>query len=351
LLPRRLFEKIKSWSENFLREKKGLFEERVKGGFIRDCHGDIHSEHICIEDSIEIIDCIEFNERFRYSDVVSDMAFLAMDLDYLNRADLSGVFTEAYFGFSKEGIELLDFYKCYRAYVRGKVAGFKFLEPEVPEDERKEAFMDARRHFHLAGLYASGGPRPHLVIMCGLSGTGKSALARALSERSMAVHLSSDAVRKTLAGISPGEKRTEPFGKGIYSKEFTERTYRTLSSRAAELLRKGRSVVLDATFSRNRFLREALSEAKRAGLSDDFIHVIETTAPEGVIKERLSKRAEEEVSEGAARADMRPEIFPLQKASYERKSIKRLVLDTTRPLRENLVMVVKEVFDGAVQRG
>ncbi|MFQ5441371.1 MAG: AAA family ATPase [Thermodesulfobacteriota bacterium] len=347
LLTEDLYRRIKTYSEDFLERHKGVFLKRMADGFIRDCHGDIHAEHISIEGAINIIDCIEFNERFRFSDTVSDMAFLSMDLDYLNRADLSKAFDRAYFSSSgdEDGKKLLNFYKCYRAFIRAKVEGFKYLEPEVEGAEKKEAFIGALHHFHLAGQYAAGGFKPQLIITCGLSGTGKSAIARAVRGSTGAVHLSSDAVRKELAGINPDEHRFEEFGAGIYSREFTEKTYGELIRRGVELLKAGRTCILDATFSKARFLDLALLEGRRAGTPRPLIHIIECTAPEELIRGRLLKRLEEAAAPpGGAASDMRGDIFKGQKASYEKKKTARLILDGARPFDENLLKVIKEVF-------
>ncbi|GMR04334.1 MAG: bifunctional aminoglycoside phosphotransferase/ATP-binding protein [Thermodesulfobacteriota bacterium] len=337
---------IKSYTEGFIDCHTALFEKRVRDGFIRDCHGDIHTEHISIEDSINIIDCIEFNERFRFSDIVSDMAFLSMDLDFLNRSDLSRIFVNTYFSLSgrDEGGKLLDFYKGYRAFVRAKVEGFKYLEPEVGEEERKDALIDALHHFHLAGLYARGGFKPQLIIVCGLSGTGKSAIARAIAESSRAVRISSDNIRKDMAGVPARRQRPEPFGKGIYSRKFTEKTYERLISTGVGLLRAGRSTVLDATFSRNIFIEKAVKEALKAGVPAGLIRIIECTAPDDVIRARLLERPRGPLPQGEALPDMTWEIFGLQKASYEKKTIKRLVLDGTKSLENNAIEAIKWVF-------
>jgi aminoglycoside phosphotransferase family enzyme len=156
------FEVIKNYTNGFIETKKELLARRVRGGFIRDCHGDIHSEHVSISDGIRIYDCIEFNERFRYSDTAADAAFLSMDLDFRNRHDLSGAFERAYFSSAGDGdgAALFDFYKCYRAFVRGKVEDFRLMEPEETEEDKREADLNARLYFHLAHLYATGGFRP-----------------------------------------------------------------------------------------------------------------------------------------------------------------------------------------------
>jgi aminoglycoside phosphotransferase family enzyme len=146
---------IKAYTNDFIKSNKSLFQKRIASGRIRDCHGDLHAAHVCISNGIYIYDCIEFNDRFRYGDVASEVAFLAMDLDRFKQADLSQAFVTAYVSLSqdKELLQLLNFYKCYRAYVRGKVESFKFDDPYVPEEEKTIALAAARRYFELAESY------------------------------------------------------------------------------------------------------------------------------------------------------------------------------------------------------
>jgi len=149
------YERIKDYTDSVLREKAPLFHKRVADGRIRDCHGDLHAAHICFTESICIYDCIEFNDRFRYCDVASEVAFLAMDLDHHGRADLSGSFVDAYINASQDGelAQMLGFYKCYRAYVRGKVESFKLDDPYISEEEKAKVLAVARRYFELAESY------------------------------------------------------------------------------------------------------------------------------------------------------------------------------------------------------
>jgi aminoglycoside phosphotransferase family enzyme len=142
--------------DDFMKRNAPLFAKRVNENRVRDCHGDIHSGNIFVADKIYIFDAIEFNERFRYSDVASDIAFLAMDLDFKDRSDLSSYFVERYVKYSgdKELRQLLHFYKCYRAYVRGKVISFKLKDPSVDSEEKSEAKREAKAYFELAAGYA-----------------------------------------------------------------------------------------------------------------------------------------------------------------------------------------------------
>ena len=142
--------------DDFMKNNVAFFAKRVAENRIRECHGDIHSGNIFIADKIYIFDAIEFNERFRYCDVASEVAFLAMDLDFKKRGDLSSFLVEKYVEYSgdKELEELLPFYKCYRAYVRGKVTSFRLNDPSVGSEEKSAAKKEAKAYFDLAEKYA-----------------------------------------------------------------------------------------------------------------------------------------------------------------------------------------------------
>jgi len=146
---------IRGRIEDFMKRNVPLFEKRTAEGRVRDCHGDMHSGNIFVADRIYIFDAIEFNERFRYSDVASDVAFLAMDLDFRGRTGLSDSFVERYVEYSgdEELPKLLPFYKCYRAYVRGKVISFKLNDPSIGDEEKKAATKEAETYFKLAHAY------------------------------------------------------------------------------------------------------------------------------------------------------------------------------------------------------
>lgn len=336
----RLHNLISDYTEGFLSFEAPLLESRMRKGFIRDCHGDIHSEHVFMEDGVQIIDCIEFNERFRLSDVTADIAFLSMDLDFLNRHGLSSALDKAYFDETGdyEGMRLMDFYRCYRAFVRGKVEGFKAIEPEVKEAEKEAALLRAVYHFHLSGLYASGGFRPMLIIVSGHSGTGKSTLAAQIARHTGFIHLSSDVIRKELAGLSPCERKKEPFGEGIYSDEFTERTYEELIRRASGYLEKGRSVLADATFMKRRHFIKArdMGHEKRA-----IVKIVECTADNSTTRERLKGRFAEP---GGTVSDADWDIFLRQKALFEEIAGPRTVARAEDPPEERLRSVFSSIF-------
>ena len=149
------YRRIKDYTDSFIEKNTPLFHKRITDGRIRDCHGDLHTAHICFTKGICIYDCIEFNDRFRYCDVASEVAFLAMDLDHYGRADLSQSFVNAYVAQSRdeELLRLFNFYKCYRAYVRGKVESFKLDDPYISEEEKTGVLAIARSYFDLAESY------------------------------------------------------------------------------------------------------------------------------------------------------------------------------------------------------
>jgi uncharacterized protein len=155
-IPQAEFQFIQTKINTFMEKNKAIFESRIADKRIRDCHGDLHSGNIFITNKICIFDAIEFNDRFRYSDVAADVAFLAMDLDFQQRSDLADYFIERYIVYSKDQqlTQLLPFYKCYRAYVRGKVISFRLDDTNIKREEKDSATKEAHAYFKLAAEYA-----------------------------------------------------------------------------------------------------------------------------------------------------------------------------------------------------
>lgn len=284
-----VFQRTKKLTKNALKELKSVFKKRINNNFIRDNHGDLHLDHVYYfpekspPDDLTIIDCIEFNERFRYSDVVADIAFLYMDLKSSVGSGAAKAFADDYFSASCdcEGRRLLPFYSSYRAAVRGKVEGFEAFEPEVPEETRKSSLESARLHWLLAlRELESAGRQPFLICIGGLPGSGKSTLARCLAERAGAFVLSSDVVRKELAGLSSAQPAAAPINQGIYTSKWTEKTYSECLSRAEAGLFDGQRIIVDATFRNEKHRLAFLKAAKKMGLPCRFIFC--TAAPEQI---------------------------------------------------------------------
>jgi hypothetical protein len=332
-LSRDVFDNLEAYSKAFLDAKEGLFRRRAAEQRVRDCHGDLHAAQIFLEDGISIIDCIEFNERFRYSDVAADIAFLAMDLDFHGRCDLADLFIETYVQASGDPgvLELMDFYKAYRAYVRGKVTCFRLDEPSLSEEEHREIASLAQAYFRLAHSYIGIPASPTLFLVAGLSGTGKSTVAQELARRWGLACISSDITRKGLAGIASTERRVESYGRGIYSSEFSRRTHDAMLMGAREELQGGRSVVLDATFRRAHERVQAVALAQDLGIE---AWVIECLLAEAEVRRRLDERQRQEgpISDG------RWELFPQQQGEWEPigevPANRHLQVDTLGPIHE-----------------
>ena len=324
------FQRIQDYALGFLNENAQLFQRRVDSGRIKDCHGDLHLDQICFTDEgVRVIDCIEFTERFRFSDVASDIAFLAMDLERHSRWDLSLALMEEYLAASgdTEVKGLLDFYKCYRAYVRGKVESFRLDDHHISEEEKRAAALRASRYFDLSYAYASRGYPPYLIMACGMVGTGKSSVAEVLAaETGMAV-IASDQVRKALAGFAPRERHYDTYGGGLYSPEQSQNTYGEMFRLAKALLKEGQSVVLDATFKRREDREKALSLAIEARAK---FWAVECVCPEQIVKKRLELREQE----GTSPSDGRWEIYERDKKDYapltEVPVDRHIVIDTAK---------------------
>ncbi len=303
----------------FFERETALLERRVRSGMIRDCHGDLHLEHIHITpERVCIYDCIEFNERLRYIDVASDVAFLAMDLDHYGRPDLAARFIDQ----MREALEdpelvrLTPFYKTYRAIVRAKVNGMKSRGAEVPDSERVAAAELARAHFRLASQYAVTGDRPMVLAMVGRVATGKSTQARMLGESLGWQVISSDETRKRLAGVPLHERGDEATRAALYSEESSERTYGALLEQARIELQTGRGVVLDATFGRRRDrdrLRAMIGETFSPSGAPAGYRFVELVADGDLLRERLRHRE----SEASVVSDARLSDFDKLEARFE----------------------------------
>jgi len=316
-ISKEIFDFIKKQTNNFMKNKQ-IFDSRVKNGFISDCHGDLHTGNIVIEDGeVCIFDCIEFNKRFRYSDVASDIGFLAMDLDYLGYPYLSSILIEKYVEKSgdEEIFNVLNFYKCYRAYVRGKVAGFKLNDPNISDEEKRKTIDIARKYFDLAYFYAKlfskkEISKPVLFITTGMTGTGKTTIAQKFKVDYSACLISTDSVRKEMAGIDKFERHHDAYNTGMYSPEKMMQTYEIILKKADTSLKQGKNVILDATFK----TKELRDKAKEIAINNNAIFLILfcDTSEENVkkyLEERVKKKS---ISDG------RWEIYVKQKDSFEK---------------------------------
>lgn len=335
---------IERYQRAFLQDNAALFEGRVAGGYVRDGHGDLRLEHIyrTADGEHVIIDCIEFNERFRFADVCADLAFLSMDLRYHGRADLADLLLAEYARGSAdfELYRLVDFYESYRAFVRAKVAAFLAHDQDVGEAARRTAARAAHRYFMLA-LSAARPPasRPRLVATMGLIASGKTSVAEALATRAGLCVLSADRVRKELLGVDPHAPLHDGAFSGAYTPEVSARVYATLRERASLVLRSGRSAIVDATFRARSERDLAVEAALEAGADVLFL---ECRCPPEVTRERLRARAR-----GPSVSDGRAEVYEAVARSSEPVDeltpAKHVLLDTTLPLERNVELALQHL--------
>jgi aminoglycoside phosphotransferase family enzyme/predicted kinase len=291
-----VFDRLRGLTEEALTCLHALIDQRAAAGVPRDTHGDLHLDHVYSfpqrqpSADLVIIDCIEFNERFRFADPVADMAFLVMDLLYHGRKDLAELFTEAYFqaGGDTGGRPLLPFYIAYRAVVRAKVEGLELTEKEIPQTERAAALGRARAHWLLAlGELEQPGRRPCLVLVGGLPGSGKSTLAQSLAGAAGIRVIRSDVMRKELAGV-PLEQAISPATRErIYAPEWSERTYAECLRGAEQGLFAGERVLVDANFREEARRRPFLDAAARWAVP---VALLVCRADPEVVRRRLEVR-------------------------------------------------------------
>lgn len=337
------FRTIESFCRNFIAAHWRQLNDRALEQRVREGHGDLRAEHICVlGDRIEVIDCVEFSERLRYGDVASDLAFLAMDLDRLGAPTLADELVEAYAEIAGDDDlpMLVPFYKCYRASVRGKVESIRSLEREVTPAERERSHKLASAYFELAYRYAQSAS-PCLIVVCGLSGSGKTTVARMLQHRKGFRAINSDRVRKRLASVPPHEHIRTDYGANIYSDRFSKVAYDAMLAEADKLLSDGCGAILDATFkgATDRQLAVALAARHRVPLL-----LVECVVGEDEAISRLTRRA----SSAREVSDATPEVYQRQRAEFDpiREIPPRnyIRLDTTRP-REQLIGEIEDALE------
>jgi aminoglycoside phosphotransferase family enzyme/predicted kinase len=291
IVDRKVMERIRSLSDKWLDRAGDLLQTRAKQGLIRDVHGDLRLEHVFYfpetspPGDIVILDGIEFDPGLRLIDVVADIAFMTMELSFVGRRDLAEAFADAYFTASGDstGRDVLPLFAAYRSAVRAKVAAILATEPEVPEVDRSRGLARSRSHWlWCLSELETPGMRPALVLVSGLPGTGKSTLARSLSEQAHFEVIRSDVIRKEIFTVGTSEQTGS-----LYTSDRTQRIYDECLERARRLLQAGKRVIVDATFQRDQdrqtFLQLAIDCGSRAIW-------LECTAPAEITRQRIDAR-------------------------------------------------------------
>lgn len=317
----------------FLDAHEAALHARADRGRVRDGHGDLRLEHFYLEDdgAVRVLDCIEFNERFRYGDVCADVAFLSMDLAWHGRVDLA---ERALATYARESSDydlypLVDFYESYRAYVRGKIAAMLATDEQAPAPVRERAKEEARRYFLLA-LAAERRPLlgPMVVAIGGPIASGKSTLADRLGAAMGAPAINTDRIRKHMLGARATDRLYDGSWAGAYDREFTEAVYAEVDRLAHAVLASGRPVILDASF-RSRAMREGARRlAERAGVDFRFV---ECRVDPRIAKARLRVRdMQTSVSDG--RLEIFDEFLRRWEPVEELGADVHLIVDTSREL-------------------
>ena len=366
-ISKKLFNEIQSNVETFFKESERFFEKRIHDQKIKQCHGDLHSRNIFIVDSprsssmsakssdkklklsqgvvenrcgikVYIFDCLEFNPRFAVSDVASEIAFFVMDLEFYKHKELADFFINRYLHYTGdwELLRVLDFYKCYRAYVRGKVTGFNLNDRGMSKSDKQDAKIAAKEYFALADKYAKNlHAKPKLIMVMGLPGVGKTYLAQHLADRIGGYHLCTDIIRKEITNTPIEMHRFEGYGKGIYTSEASQQTYDKMYRRTENFLAQGKTCIIDATFSweKSRNVARAIAEKYHVPL-----YIINCTCPEKVVLARMKKREQE-----FSLSDATPEVYFRMKGYFEKvKNNKNyLEINTNQPIKKSLAKITR----------
>jgi len=285
---------LSQWSKSELIKQQSVFTQRKADGFIRQCHGDMHLRNLVwLDNKPMAFDCIEFNPALSWVDVISEIAFLIMDLQHRHQHQLASRFLNSYLEVTGDyaGLSVLPYYLCYRALVRAKVAALRLEQKSITIKERQQTLTEFETYLELATAYAQP-QTARLIIMRGLSASGKSTVSQQLLETLGAIRIRSDVERKRLFGIDltnnlSSDKTPNEIDSGIYSAQASLQTYIKLAELASEIIRSGYSVIVDAAFLKHEQREPFQLLASRLAVS--YI-IMEVTAPAEVLRQRINKR-------------------------------------------------------------
>jgi aminoglycoside phosphotransferase family enzyme/predicted kinase len=330
-LPRGVVERVHGFQLQLLALQPSIFQERARAGHVVEGHGDLRPEHICLGNPIQIFDCIEFSTDFRRIDVADELAFLAAECDFLGAEWVGPQLLAAYqqkTGDAPPPI-LIAFYRSYRACVRAKVAALRADQVSGPAQNASAA--EAHQHLALADKYVAAWLRPLVMVVGGMSGTGKTTLASELAKSLGAELLRTDIIRKEFYGA---ENAARP-NSGVYTEQARRRVYDEMLRRASAFHGDQISVVLDGTFSSTGLLRQAQSIA--SGSRSIFL-AIECVCRTQVARERIEQR----LIAGRDASDADSEVHEFQQQSWEAwpADVRSIRIDTELPLEAQVERVI-----------
>ena len=285
-------ESLRNWTGETFRKLQSTLQARKDDGFIRECHGDLHLHNIALVDDEPVaFDCIEFNDNLRWIDVISEVAFMVMDLDHRGQPGLASRFLNVWLEQTGDyaGVSLLRYYLVYRAMVRAKVDCLRAHQADIDDATRETILRDYHAYLSLAGRYTRP-PTPALLLMHGLSGSGKTYVSQSLLEKLPAIRVRSDIERKRLHGLAADAQTGSGIKQGIYGHVASERTYQHLKSLAGSLLDAGHNVIVDATFLQ---LSQLEAFVELADARSIRCTIIDCQTPEPELRKRITAREDE----------------------------------------------------------
>ncbi len=327
--------KLEQWTNRQAERLRAIFLRRKNAGYVRECHGDLHLRNIAIaKDEIIVFDGIEFSEDLRWNDVLSEIAFLVMDLDERGQKAYSRRFLNRYLELSGDyfGLPVLNYYLLYRAMVRAMVSSIRCFQKGIKKEEKEQEFNQLISYVTLAESYTLVRP-PVMFIMHGLSGSGKTSVSQKLLEVYSAIRVRSDIERKRIFNIHENERRDIDAQNVLYSDTASEQTYQRLYELAEMLLRAGFSVIVDATFQQQKYRK------RFAGLAQDlavpFISV-NCQASYQILKQRIVTRAREKQDASDANLNvLEKQIQQLEPIDPVNEAGILLTIDTEKPVSHN----------------
>jgi len=322
---------LRAWAQAQYERYEDVLWRRKQNGFIRECHGDMHLRNMALLDGdILIFDCIEFNAELRWIDVMSETAFLVMDLDDRGQSRLARRFLNAYVEHTGDyaGLQVLRYYLAYRAMVRAMVDTIRAGQAGLERGERRKALDEYASYIALTESYTHV-PQRTLIITHGHSGSGKTTVTQALLEHTPAIRIRSDIERKRLHQLAPDARTRSNVDRGLYSAPGTRRTYASLAGLAAMLLDTGFSVIVDAAFLK-RAQRDTFRDLARQRRLP-FI-ILDCQTPEGVLRKRVLKREREGRDASEADATVLAHQLATHEPLTEAEQRYQVTIDTTQPI-------------------